>query len=90
MSKEPNSVELKCYYFRAQLAQGNKEVAWEGAGRLWVEGKSQPRECDPLFDRWQSSGGLTDDMVWTRLLNAFDGTPALAPAIRRPKKAALN
>jgi soluble lytic murein transglycosylase len=72
MTKEPNSVELKCYYFRARLAQGRKDLAWEGAGRLWVQGKSQPRECDPLFDAWESSGGLTDDIVWTRLLRAFD------------------
>ncbi len=71
MAIEPNSVALKCYYFRAQLAQGNKDVAWEGASRLWVQGNSLPRECDPLFDLWQSSGGLTDDMVWMRLLNSF-------------------
>ena len=68
---EPNSVALKCYYFRAQLAQGNKEAAWEGARRLWVQGDALPGECDPLFDAWQSTGGLTDEIVWTRLLNAF-------------------
>lgn len=96
MPKEPNSVELKCYYFRAQLAQGSKDVAWEGTARLWVEGKSQPRECDPLFKAWESSGGLTDDIVWMRLLNAFDarqrsllqfiakkGSAQLAPWVNR-------
>lgn len=71
MAIEPNSIDLKCYYFRAQLAQGNKEVAWAGARRLWVKGDSLPRECDPLVDFWQASGGLTDDIVWTRLLNSF-------------------
>jgi soluble lytic murein transglycosylase len=69
---EPNSVDLKCYFFRAQLAQGNKETAWEGAQRLWIEGKSQPAACDPLFKAWESAGKLTDAIVWTRLLNAFD------------------
>lgn len=72
MPEEPNSGDLKCYFFRAQLAQGNKEAAWAGARRLWVAGHSQPRECDPLFSAWQRDGGLTDDIVWTRLLNAFD------------------
>jgi peptidoglycan lytic transglycosylase len=72
MPEEPNSGDLKCYFFRAQLAQGNTELAWAGAGRLWVEGKSQPRECDPLFTAWQGHGGLSDEIVWTRLLNAFE------------------
>ncbi len=54
---EPNSTELKCYFFRAQLAQGNKEVAWEGATRLWVQGSSQPAACDPLFASWRAEGG---------------------------------
>jgi soluble lytic murein transglycosylase len=69
---EPNSPELKCYFFRAQLAQGDREVAWRGAEQLWVQGTSQPAACDPLFDAWQAQGGLTDALVWTRLLNTFD------------------
>ena len=72
MPQEPNSTDLKCYFFRAQLAQGNKEAAWEGASRLWVVGESQPAACDPLFAAWQGAGGITDEMVWARLLNAFD------------------
>lgn len=72
MPEEPNSVDLKCYFFRAQLAQGDRSLAWDGASRLWVEGKSQPSACDPLFTAWQGAGGLTDEIVWTRLLNAFD------------------
>jgi soluble lytic murein transglycosylase len=72
MPGEPNSPDLKCYFFRAQLAQGNREAAWSGARRLWEEGKSQPPACDPLFEAWQRDGKLTDEIVWTRLLNVFD------------------
>jgi soluble lytic murein transglycosylase len=72
MPDEPNSVDLKCYFFRAQLAQGNKAIAWKGASELWVVGKSQVSECDPLFNAWQAAGGVNDQIVWTRLLNAFD------------------
>ncbi|CAA0118227.1 Soluble lytic murein transglycosylase [Halioglobus japonicus] len=72
MPEEPNSTDLKCYFFRAQLAQGNKEQAWEGAAQLWVAGNSQPSACDPLFSAWQKAGGVTDEIVWRRLLNAFD------------------
>ncbi|MEZ5572414.1 MAG: transglycosylase SLT domain-containing protein [Halioglobus sp.] len=72
MPTEPNSAGLKCFYFRAQLAQGNEDSAWQGAARLWVQGKSQPDECDALFNAWQAAGGITDELVWRRLLNAFD------------------
>lgn len=89
---EPNSIELKCYYFRAQLAQGSRDVAWEGAARLWVYGRSQPKACDPLFKAWMKAGQLNDTLVWQRLLAVFDarqssllryvarqGSPALKP-----------
>ena len=69
---EPNSITLKCYYFRALLAQGDTLAAWEGAERLWVHGESRPKECDPLFDAWLKSGELSDDVVWARMLKAFD------------------
>ena len=72
MPDEPNTLELKCYYFRAKLAAGDKLAAWEGAERLWVHGKSQPKQCDPLFNAWLKAGELDDGVVWTRLLNAFD------------------
>lgn len=72
MPDEPNSVELKCYYFRAQLAKGDTLLAWEGAERLWVYGKSRPKQCDPLFAAWMKSGQISDEVVWARLLAAFD------------------
>lgn len=72
MPDEPNSLELKCYYFRAKLAEGDKLAAWEGAERLWVHGKSRPKECDPLFSVWLKAGELSDEVVWARLLKAFD------------------
>lgn len=72
MPEEPNDVRLKCYYFRARLASGDKKSAWAGAERLWVYGKSRPDECDPLFDAWLDSGALTDGIVWARLLKTFE------------------
>ncbi|MDO8862829.1 transglycosylase SLT domain-containing protein [Haliea sp. E1-2-M8] len=72
MADEPNSIDLKCYYFRARLAEGDPLVAWEGAERLWVHGESRPKACDPLFAAWQKAGQLSDDIVWARLLKAFE------------------
>ena len=72
MPEEPNSLELQCYYFRAKLAQGDTLLAWEGAERLWVHGNSRPKQCDPLFAAWMKSGQISDEVVWARLLAAFD------------------
>lgn len=72
MPNEPNSIVLKCYYFRAQLAGGDQLAAWEGAERLWVHGESRPKECDPLFEAWLKAGQVSDDIVWARALKAFD------------------
>jgi soluble lytic murein transglycosylase len=72
MPDEPNSIELKCYYFRARLASGDQLAAWEGAERLWIHGESRPKACDPLFDAWLNADQLNDEVVWARLLKAFD------------------
>jgi len=92
MPGEPNSIALKCYYFRAKLASGDELAAWEGAERLWVHGESRPKECDPLFSAWLKAGQLGDEAVWARMVKAFDarkrslmtyvsrkGSPELAP-----------
>ena len=89
---EPDGVELKCYYFRARLAAGDTDIAWDGASSLWDSGESRPDACDPLFSAWIAAGQLTDDIVWARQLKAFDArqrslmtyvakraSPALAP-----------
>lgn len=92
MPQEPNSTELKCYFYRAHYGTGDKVRAFEGAANLWLHGKSQPKACDPLFTAWKKSGGLDDELVWGRMLLAFEerqgsllryvsrsGSDALAP-----------
>ena len=71
-SDEPAGIELKCYYFRARLAAGDTDIAWEGAASLWDSGESRPDACDPLFSAWIAAGQLTDEIVWARQLKAFD------------------
>ena len=75
---EPTSVDLKCYYFRGKLAAGDELVAWEGAERLWVYGKSRPKQCDPLFSAWLKADQLSDEVVWARMLKAFCREATLA------------
>ena len=71
MPDEPNSIDLKCYYFRARLANGDSDAAWAGAQALWDHGESRPTACDPLFVAWRKAGGLRDEVVWSRQLKAF-------------------
>ncbi len=72
----PSGVELECYYYRAKLAAGERAEAWDGAARLWVYGKSRPKVCDPLFERWMDAGGLNDNLIWQRLLASFEARDA--------------
>ncbi len=57
---------LICYYHRAQFNTGNKEVALQGAKKLWVVGYSQPKVCDPLFSQLKKSDLISTDMIWQR------------------------
>jgi len=68
----PAMPELQCYYYRAKLATGDRDTAFQGAERLWDVGFSQDDACDPLFDRWITAQGLTDSVIWSRALKAFD------------------
>ena len=71
MPHVPRSTDLQCYYYRARLAEGATSMAFLGAEKLWLHGKSQPKACDPLFKAWQDAGRLTDDLVWQRQLLAY-------------------
>lgn len=73
------STTQECYAGRAALAANQLNEAFTIAGRLWVEGKSQPNACDPLFERWMQAGKLTDAHALNRVLAALEaGNPSLA------------
>ncbi|ABO23991.1 transglycosylase SLT domain-containing protein [Shewanella loihica] len=74
MSPElPRSINLQCYYYRAQLSQGDKAAAFDGAEKLWLHGHSRPKECDPLFNAWEKAGNRSQSLLWSRMLLAFNG-----------------
>lgn len=62
---------LQCYYFRAKYNEGAKKQALLGARALWVVGKSQPDECDPLFKVLQASTYFTAEIRWQRFAAAL-------------------
>ncbi|MGI9288263.1 MAG: transglycosylase SLT domain-containing protein [Pseudomonadales bacterium] len=64
--------ELRCYYLRALLSTGKANDAFAGVPSIWLAGKSQPKSCDPLFERWIDAGKLTEELTWRRLHLALE------------------
>lgn len=61
-----NFTELDCLFGQYQLASGQTKQGYETAERLWLVGKSQHDACDPLFERWENAGQLTEALRWKR------------------------
>jgi soluble lytic murein transglycosylase len=81
----PQSDEnLQCYYGQALLNSGRRSEAMEQGRSLWLAGSSRPKSCDPLFEAWINSGGLTRDLTWQRIELAMQkGRTGLARYLRR-------
>lgn len=65
------SAEIACHLALQTWREGNQAAAMTQATELWTVGRSQPNECDPLFDRWRAAGGLTEDIAWARIREAL-------------------
>ncbi|GAB2889775.1 transglycosylase SLT domain-containing protein [Microbulbifer echini] len=75
---------LRCYHADALSRHGDKEKANQLINELWLVGRSQAEECDPVFARWMRSGGLTQEKSWARHLLALkEDNPELATYIAR-------
>jgi len=61
------SVDLQCHHARAMLETGDESGAFSAAERLWLSGKSQPRECDPVFAVWLKSDRFAATLAWERI-----------------------
>lgn len=57
---------LNCYFNRAELQRGDKQLALSNAAKLWAVGHSQPRACDPLFSQLKKSDQFTQELRWQR------------------------
>ncbi len=65
--KKSRNTKLQCHFYWAKYQSGAKADALIAAKKLWVVGKSQPKECDPLFKKLLASKYLTADMLWQRM-----------------------
>ncbi|WP_272578205.1 MULTISPECIES: murein transglycosylase [unclassified Providencia] len=70
--EEPKPAEAKCNYYYANWATGNKSLAWQGAEKAWLNGRSMPAACDKLFNEWEKAGYLTPEMILERIHLAID------------------
>ncbi len=66
-----SSTQLKCYWLRARHAGGDAS-ALADVPELWVTARSQPKECDPIFDAWLASSEFHTDLLWQRLALALE------------------
>lgn len=57
--------QLTCQALLAKLRLGDSSVL-DQAADLWNVSRSQPNECDPLFEAWMADNGLTPDLTWSR------------------------
>ncbi len=82
--RDTDNVELRCHYLSFQLALGAPEKAILGqVSELWIEGHSQPKQCDGLFSKWRKAGNMTNERVWQRLTAAAqDGQHSLIPYLK--------
>lgn len=71
--QEPVGEEYQCWYYYAKLQTGDLKSAFSGAKSLWLQGSSISDACDPLFREWTRLGGKTDELVYERMLLAFEG-----------------
>lgn len=75
---------MTCRHLHALAAAGNEEAALARASEVWLAGRSQPDECDPVFDLMQRRGHLTPELVWERIgLAMAAGRPSLATYLKR-------
>ncbi|UAW97005.1 transglycosylase SLT domain-containing protein [Halopseudomonas nanhaiensis] len=58
---------LDCQVTLQRWREGNSTEAMQRATELWTVGRSQPKDCDPLFERWRQAGGLTETVAWQRI-----------------------
>ncbi|MCO1333523.1 transglycosylase SLT domain-containing protein [Microbulbifer sp. OS29] len=63
---------LRCYYANALSQQGGQQPTQQLISELWLVGRSQVKECDPVFAKWIKGGGLTQELAWKRHLLAIE------------------
>ena len=74
--QDEKDAALQCFYLRAKIRnqqiEDDKEKYLNQIRDVWLVGKSQPSQCDPLFEWYKQQGYLTSELVWERFTLAMD------------------
>lgn len=68
---EPSSTIRQCYYYTALLDR-EPDTAAQGGLDLWLTGRSQPNQCNTLFDTLRSRGVIDGQAIWQRQMLAWE------------------
>ena len=71
-SADVSDTRLRCQRVRAQIILKQTDGVINEAQNLWLAGKSQPDECDPLFAWLIKNGGVTENLAWQRIRLAME------------------
>lgn len=64
------SITTTCKWLEARLNKGDK-TAFNEISQIWQQPKSQPKECDEVFERWLSSDAFDAHIAWQRFIGAL-------------------
>ncbi len=80
----PRDQDYQCWYYTAFYHQDNKEMAFSGAKKLWLNGESVSNACNGLFSYWDKAGERTDEVIFQRALLAVQSkNPRLITYLRK-------
>ena len=61
------NTRLLCNYANALHKTGKQGAAFSLMGELWLTGKSLPKSCDPILNKWSKAGYMTSNRLWARI-----------------------
>ncbi|MEX0951644.1 MAG: hypothetical protein WDZ86_05125, partial [Gammaproteobacteria bacterium] len=64
---DQQGAKLRCLKLQAQIKTGSMDGFADTAKDLWLVGKSQIDECDPVFAHMRQTGLLDDELILERL-----------------------
>jgi soluble lytic murein transglycosylase len=66
-SEGVSDIVIRCQRARGQIILKQTDGVLSEAQKLWVVGKSQPDECDPVFAWLIKSAGIPQGLAWERI-----------------------
>ena len=79
-----DTTRIRCDRAHAQIRLGETRDLLGEAQSLWTVGRSQPDECDPVFEWLRRHDGITPGLAWERIrLAMVEGNPRLTLYLKR-------